>query len=147
MDRGDDSSSSFHVRWEWCWMGLRPSPFYAVQYYYWAEELAQGNRMCLHNPLRWVEIRLNMPGSADNDPILTRIMKWNTLINNISGDIIAFMDDLRISGAIKEQAWEIARRTTSVLQYLGVQDTPQKRKPPFRLTRAWADTMFAATAA
>jgi hypothetical protein len=64
-----------------------------------------------------------------------------------AGDIVAFVDDLRISGATEEQAWAIAMCVASILQYLGVQDAPLKRRPLFRLTGAWAGTMFAATAA
>jgi hypothetical protein len=40
-------------RWERCWMGFRPSPFYAVRFYYWAKEFVQGNRHDSKNPLRW----------------------------------------------------------------------------------------------
>jgi hypothetical protein len=143
----DESDDSFLVRWLRCWMGLRPSPYYAVRYYYWAEELVRGNRRCPNNPLRWDEIRINCPGNATHDPTLPRVMKWNKLINNIAGDIVTFVDDLRLSGATEEQAWAIGRRVASTLQYLGVQDAPRKRKPPVRITGAWAGTMFAATAA
>jgi hypothetical protein len=39
-------------RWERCWMGLRPSPFYAVRFHCWAEDLVRGDHRDHKNPLR-----------------------------------------------------------------------------------------------
>jgi hypothetical protein len=36
-------AKEFETRWERCWMGFRPSPYYTVRFYYWAEEFAWGN--------------------------------------------------------------------------------------------------------
>eukprot|EP00978_Attheya_sp_CCMP212_P006419 scaffold14650_cov34-Attheya_sp.AAC.1 len=135
-----------HARWESCWMGFRPSPYYAVRFYYWAEELARGDRLAPSNPLRWDEIRLNLPSSYTHNPTLPRVMKWDNLIDNIAGDGVAFVDDLRASGVDEERAWTIGRRMAATFQYLGVQDAPRKRRPPMRITGAWAGTLFAATA-
>jgi hypothetical protein len=33
------SYQAFQLRWEHCWMGFRPSPYYSTHFYYWAEEL------------------------------------------------------------------------------------------------------------
>ena len=38
------------------------------------------------------------------------------------------MDDLRALGFSMEEAWKIARRVCSYLQYLGIQDAPRKRR-------------------
>ena len=50
-----------------CWtrlfMGLRLSPYWLVQYYYWGEEFARGDPSKLSNPMRYDRIRLNLPGS------------------------------------------------------------------------------------
>jgi hypothetical protein len=40
------------VHWTRCWMGLKPSPFMAVRFYYLAEEFARGNRKDKNNALR-----------------------------------------------------------------------------------------------
>jgi hypothetical protein len=135
-----------HARWDRCWMGFRPSPYYAVRFYYWAEELARGDRLAPSNPLRWDEIRLNLPSSYTHNPTLPRVMKWDNLIDNIAGDVVAFVDDLRTSGVDEERAWAIGRRMAATFQYLGIQDAPRKRRPPMRITGAWAGTLFAATA-
>jgi len=131
-----------HVRWERCWMGFRPCPYYAVRFYYWTEELVRGDRKARDNPLRWDRIRMNLLGSFKFDPTLPRVMKWCDQVNNLAGDLLAFIDDLRCSGMSEEHAWQVARRVASVLQHLGVQDAPRKRKPSVRETGAWAGTMF-----
>jgi hypothetical protein len=37
-----DTGGLAKVRWERCWMGCKPSPYYAVRFYYWAEDFARG---------------------------------------------------------------------------------------------------------
>jgi hypothetical protein len=115
-------------RWERCWMGFTPSPFYSVRFYYWAEEFVQGNRHEAGNPLRWDKIILNLPGDPGFDPTFPEVMKWDSMFGRLAGDLIAFVDDLRISGYSEEHAWAIARLVASRLQYLGIQDAPRKRR-------------------
>ena len=50
------------------------------------------------------------------------------MAKRIAGDIIADVDDLRAIGFSMEQAWLIARRVGSYLQYLGIQDAARKRR-------------------
>jgi hypothetical protein len=133
------------VHWVRCWMGLRPSPFMAVRFYYLAEEFARGNRWAKDNPLRWDRIKLNLPGSSTFDPTMPRVMKWDEQIQNIAGDVVAFVDDLRASGHSVERAWAISRQVVSRLQYLGLQDAPRKRRPPVRTPGAWAGSIFTTT--
>ena len=133
---------SKEIRWERRRMGFRPSPYYAVRFYHWAEEFARGNRREKGNPLRWDEVRLNLPGASAFNPTLPRVMKWDLSIDNIAGDITTFVDDLRASGIEEETTWRIARQVASRLQYLGIQDAPRKRRPPTRKTGAWAGSIF-----
>ncbi len=37
------SNEEFQLWWERCWMGFKPSPYYATCFYYWAEEFVRGN--------------------------------------------------------------------------------------------------------
>jgi hypothetical protein len=50
-------------------MGFKPSPYYSTRFYYWAEEFARGNRRDKTNPLRWDEVRLNLPGGKAFDEL------------------------------------------------------------------------------
>jgi hypothetical protein len=139
---GDLDDDAFLIRWNRCWMGLRPSPYYAVRYYYWAEEFARGNPEDKANFLGWTRVILNLPGDTKFDPTMPFVMKWNDSISNIAGDVVAFVDDLRASGKDEESSWGVARQFASRLQYLGIQDAPRKRRPPARVTGAWAGAIF-----
>jgi hypothetical protein len=140
------SDKEFETIWERCWMGFRPGPYYAVRLYYWAEEFARGNPKQISNPLRWNEVILNLPGNPAYDPALPRVMKWDKVVNNIAGDIMAFVDDLRASGLSKEQCWQIARQVASQLQYLRIQDALRKRRSPVWNPGAWAGAIFSTDA-
>jgi hypothetical protein len=123
------------VHWTRCWMGLKPSPFMAVRFYYLAAEFGRGNRQEKKNPLRWDFIRLNLPGNPAYDPALPRVMKQDAVTRKIAGDIVAFVDDLRTPGCSIEQAWAIAHQMVSRLQYLGLQDAPRKRRCSIPVSR------------
>jgi hypothetical protein len=69
-------------------------------------------------------------------------MKWDKGVDNIAGDIIGFVDDLRSSGRAEEESWQISRQVASRLQYLGIQDAPRKRRPPVQNPGAWAGAFF-----
>jgi hypothetical protein len=118
------------VHWTRYWMCLKPSPYMATRFYYLAEEFARGNRLEKINLLRWDFVKLNLPGHPKYEPTMSRAMKWDTMIKNIPGDIVALVDDLRSSGHSVERSWAIARQVLSRLQYFGLQDAPRKRRPP-----------------
>jgi hypothetical protein len=99
----------FWVCWEKCWIGLRPSPYMAIRFYYWAEEFARGNPRDKESHLRWDEVVLNLPGDPSFDPAMPRVYKL---------------------GYSREHDWAIARQVSSRMQYLGIQDAPRKRRPP-----------------
>jgi hypothetical protein len=112
-----DLSEQIWGRWERCWMDFRPSPFYTVWFYYWAEEFVQGNRHDSKNPLRWDKIRLNLPGDPYFDPTFPEVIKWDNKFGRVAGNLVAFVDDLRISGHSEEHAWSIARQVAARLLY------------------------------
>jgi hypothetical protein len=59
----------------------------------------------------------------------------------VSGDVVMFVDDMRACGFSKENSWQIIRRITSVLQYLGIQEAPRKCCPPPQTPGAWAGSL------
>jgi hypothetical protein len=141
----EGSCKRWWVHWTRCWMGLKPSPFMAVRFYYLAEEFVRGNRRDKNNALRWDYVKFNLPGDPKFDITQPRVMKWDSSIGKIAGDIVAFVDDLRASGHSVEQTWAIGKQTVSRLQYLGLQDAPRKRKPPVRASGPWAGSVFTTT--
>jgi hypothetical protein len=139
-------SNSSYLRWSRLFMGMRPSPYLAVRHYYWAEEFAKGDPSLKGNPMGFNQIVLNLPGMLSYDPSLPKVMKWNEVANAIAGDVITFVDDIRISGFSKENCWAVHRQFASRIQYLGMQDAPRKFRPPSQhQAGAWTGTIFRIT--
>jgi hypothetical protein len=137
-----DAQGRLYERWERLFMGMKPSPYNAVRYFYWAEEFARGNPADPKSALRYDQVKLNLPGDDDFDPTLPMVMKWDDTVDQIAGDVITFVDDLRASGYSSENAWQVARQVASRLQYLGIQDAPRKRRPSTQKPGAWAGCVF-----
>jgi hypothetical protein len=102
---GLDGNDKLFERWERLFMGMKPSPYNAVRYFYWAEEFARGNPSEPNNAMQFDEVVLNLSGNLGFDPTLPMVMKWNNTSNAIAGDVITFVDDLRASGPNSESAW------------------------------------------
>ena len=79
-------------------MGMKPSPYIAVRFYYWGEEFAVGNlRDVSNNPFAFDKVTLNLPGMNSYDATKPKIMKWNSLKNFMAGDVATFVDDVRMT--------------------------------------------------
>ena len=50
------------LRWSRLFMGMHPSPYGAVRYYYWGEKFARGDPSVPRNPMGYDCIRLNLRG-------------------------------------------------------------------------------------
>ena len=134
--------------WErWCrlFMGMTPSPYNAARHYYWAEEVARGDPRTFDNPMRYDEVKLNIPGSKFYNPALPWIYKWNKLVMKIAGDLATYVDDLRVAGYDIDNTWLVARRVASRFQYLGIQDAPRKRRCSTQTSGAWGGGIFSIT--
>jgi hypothetical protein len=138
-------TTSGWFKWTRNWMGARSRPYVSVRYFYLAEEFCRGFRSDKNNPLQWDCIILNLPGSKSYDPSKPRVFKWDSVNQRMAGDLITFVDDLRITGFSVEQSWQIARLISYRLQYLGIQDASRKRRPLTRSPGAWAGAIFEAS--
>ena len=92
-------------------------------------------------------VQLNLPGSETYDPSLPKVMKWNDAARggagDVAGDVITFMDDVRIVGHSKSNCHAVHRKFTSRMQFLGLQDAPRKFRPPSQVgAGAWTGTIF-----
>ena len=140
---GSDNHKGSVVRWSRLFMGSKPSPYTAVRHYYWAEEFAQGSRLDKANPMGYDTVLLNLPGMRTYDPNRPRVMKWDTANKCIAGDVVTFVDDVRITGSSKEVCWAVYRQFRSRTQYLGLQNAPRKFRPPSQEhAGAWTGTIF-----
>ena len=127
------------LRWSRLFMGMRPSPYNAVRYFYWGDEFIRGNPNRSDNAMRYNRVILNLPCMENYDPRQPKVMKWiNQARNNVgavAGDLITFVDDCRITGFLKEHCHEVHRQVASRIQFLGMQDAPRKFRPPTHIRR------------
>ena len=131
------------LRWGRLFMGMKPSPYNSVRHYYWGEEFARGNPRNLTNPFGYDQILLNLPSMESYDPTKPKLMKWNSALNAMAGDVVTFVDDVRMTGSSKENCHEVHHRFASRMQYLGLQDAPRKFRPPSQVgAGAWTGTIF-----
>lgn len=121
------------------WMGFKPSPEWACRFYYLAEEFIRGNELDEDSPFFWDQVVLNVLGHPRFNPSLPNVMKINSKTNRIVGDLRAYVDDLRVVRYSLEHAWSIARRIAPMIQYLGIQDAPRKRRID---NGPWAGSIF-----
>lgn len=145
--RADAGVPQTLVRWTRLFMGMKSSPYNAVRQYYLGEEFARGDPVAKDNPMGYTRIRFNLPGMESYDPSLPKVMKWSEAAGNgrgeVAGDVITFVDDVRIVGYSKENCHQVHRQFTSRMQFLGFQDAPRKFRPPSQMgCGAWTGTIF-----
>ena len=124
--------------WQRCAMGLKPSPYQAVQAMMVAEEVIRGDPKDPCNPYRWDGVRMNLPGQVDYDPTLPWVSKIRFGDQCIACDVVIFVDDLRVTGPTQKEAWQAAQRAAAVLNTLGIQDAPRKRRDGSQAPGAWS---------
>ena len=144
--RTGDKLKFMGLRWSRLFMGMKPSPYNAVRFYYWAEEFARGNLRDPSNPFGFDKVVLNLPGMESYDSTKPKLSKWNSSRDRMAGDVVTFVDDVRITGSLREHCHEVNRQFTSRIQYLGIQDAPRKFRPPSQdQAGAWTGTIFKIT--
>ena len=100
-------------------MKMRPRPYNAIRYYYWGEEFVLGDASDAHNLMgSYDEIRLNLPGRgmSEFDPLLPRVMKWRSELGVVAGDVVTFVDDVRVTGYCSKENCRNARASSASLQ-------------------------------
>ena len=127
--------------WQRTGMGFRWSPYQATQGMAVANEVIGGDRKDPRNIFRWDEVELNMPATAGYNPGMPWVYKKRKLDNMIAADRVIFVDDVRTAGNGPEEAWQATRRVGSTLSYLGLQETPRKRRRTGPQTGAWAGSV------
>ena len=59
----------------------------------------------------------------------------------LAADLVGYMDDFRTTGPSRQEAWLAARRTTSIVNNLGIQDASGNRRDNLRAPGAWAGSV------
>eukprot|EP00978_Attheya_sp_CCMP212_P016531 scaffold43382_cov49-Attheya_sp.AAC.2 len=120
------SGTAVWEAWQRAAMGLRSSPYQAVQAMAMAKEYIRGDRKDPNNIFRWDSVEFNLPGSKDYDPLLPWVYKVRLSDGKIAVDVFGFVDDFRQTGNSAKEAWLAGRQVASKSNQLGIQDAPRK---------------------
>jgi len=131
--------------WVRCAMGLRPSPYQAVQGALIAEEVILGNREDPGNIFGWDKVVLNLPGARDYDPSRAWVYKVRLKDGRVAPDLVTYVDDQRVSAPTKLDGWKASRRVASLNNFLGLQDAARKRRGPSQEPGAWSGSVIRTT--
>jgi hypothetical protein len=128
-------------RWVRAAMGLKSSPYQAVQGMLVVKEVILGDRLDPENVFRWDKIRMNLPGSETYDPRLPWVSKVRLEDGKIAADLFIYVDDVRLTGSSSKECREAGRRAASVANSLGIQDAARKRRFGSQRPGAWAGSV------
>ena len=127
-------------RWCRCAMGLKTSPYQAIQGMLWAHEQIMGDPAAESNVFRWDRIVMNLPGSENYDPSRAWVCKVR-VDGTLASDVHIYVDDIRITGSSEADCWKASQHVSTMLAYLGLQDAARKRRPPSLEAGAWAGSV------
>jgi hypothetical protein len=118
-------------------MGLKPSPYQAVQGALVAKRLALGNPANESNVFQWSWLDLNLPGSKGYRTGFPWISKQRD-DGLIVVDVHSNVDDERVTGPTSELTWQGSSKLAKLRAHLGLQDAAQKRREPSQEPGPWA---------
>jgi hypothetical protein len=130
-------SSPLWEHWERCMMGLKSSPYVTIKTLLLGYESVVGDRTLIDNPFHWSSVKQNLPGTPEYDPTMPWVYRVNAN-GNIAGIVKTYVDDLRPK-AESESAF--GHRAASLLQFLEIQVSSRKTRPPSQSPGAWAGTV------
>lgn len=130
----------FVGRWTRNAMGLKSSPYLAVQAVTRVKRKFLGDRFDASNPFNWKQCILNMPGTAGYDPTMPWIRKTRD-DGTMATDLHIYVDDGRITGMTQESVWSAGSRVAKLCSFYGLQDAPRKLREPSQEPGAWAGSV------
>jgi hypothetical protein len=131
----------FVGQWNRNAMGLKCSPYLAVQAVTRLKRKFLGNQYDRNNPFAWAKCILNMPGSIGYDPTRPWIQKVRE-DGLIATDLHIYVDDVRLTGASQESVWQAGSRVAKLCSFYGLQDAPRKLREPSQEPGAWAGSVL-----
>ena len=136
-----DKMGRYWRRWNRLAMGLRPSPYCAVQGMMIAKEVILGDQYDVkNNVFHWETVRLNLPGNSDYDPSEAWVSKMRH-DGGVAADVFIYVDDIRSCAPTELEAWHSSQRTSTKLAFLGIQDATRKRRQPGSEAGAWTGSV------
>ena len=126
--------------WNRLLMGFRPSPYIATRHLLCARRFLLGDRFDKQNPFCWEEVKLNLPGTDTYDPRKPWVYK-ERFDGRIAGDLIIYIDDLRLSCPDMIILWEAVQQVASRLNFLGMQHAARKLRDLSCTPGPWAGSV------
>jgi hypothetical protein len=102
VDELGKGKDTFWVRWNQIAMGLRPSPYCAVQIMTWLDETVFGDHLDQDNAFRWDVIELNLPVMQSYIPSKPWVYKKRSSDGRIAADVLTYIDDAHPTGPSDE---------------------------------------------
>jgi len=128
-------------RWVRSAMGLKNSPYNAIQGALIMDEVIRGNKDDPRNIFHWDFVRLNLPGQINYRPELPWVSKVRSEDGEIACDFVSYVDDTRTCGNSGAEARAASRRVASTMNWLGIQDAARKRRDPCQDPGPWAGSV------
>jgi hypothetical protein len=128
-------------RWTRAAMGLKSSPYQAVQAILVGKEIVRGDQKDPKNAFRWDDVRFNLPGLKNYDPKYPWVLKIQLTDGKIAADLFVYIDDARITGPTEEECWAATIQAASRVNQLGIQEAARKRRWPSQKPGAWAGSI------
>jgi hypothetical protein len=125
------------IRWTRLFMGCTSSPFVAVRYMYWLDELSRGDPRDPTNPFWYDRVKLNLPGMPEFEPSRPKVMKWDSGHSCVAADFLTFMDDLQGGAPGANEAWLSRDHVAKTIQHKGCQDATRKAGYPNKSPQPW----------
>jgi hypothetical protein len=122
-------------------MGLRPSPYQAVQGALVMKRLALGNPDDTTNVFQWDRVDLNLPGSLDYRTGLPWLAK-RRVDGTVAVNVHSYVDDERVTGPTRELTWAGSSKLAKLRAYLGLQDAARKWREPSQEPGPWAGVVI-----
>ena len=133
----EEKDSTVTGAWMRSAMGLKTSPYNAVQGSQRAKRIILGDPRDPLNPFHWATIKLNLPGTENYNPAEPWILKMRA-DGLPAAEIVQYVDDVRIIAPTEELAWLCSSKMAKGLSFLGLQDAARKRRKPSQAPGAWA---------
>ena len=124
-------------RWERLMMGLKVSPYLAIEATHFAFEVVYGDRRDPLNVFHWTKVILNLPGSPEYEPTQPKVWKYNPITQGLVATVVACVDDLQTLGLSQSECWQVMHRVATILTALGIQVAGQKARAPTSKPRPW----------
>jgi hypothetical protein len=118
-------------------LGLRPSPYQAVQVALVVKRMALGNPKDEENVFQWSHLAVNLPGNEGyipGDPWIAKLRMDGT----IAVDVHSHVDDERVTGSTNNLTWGGSSKLAKLRAHLGLQHAAGKHQEPSQEPGPWA---------